>query len=110
GDGVFPSSVAVVEQTVWSVPAFAGVPLISRLMVTVSRDGGQIPLLIVQTNVFAPDDNPVTPDAGLPGVVTVALPAIIVHNPVPGVGVLPANVVVVEQTVSSVPALAVVGD
>lgn len=56
-------------------------------------------MLIVQTNEFAPTDNPVTPDAGLPGVVTDALPAITVHAPVPTMGVLPARVAVVAHTV-----------
>ena len=68
------------------------------MIVTVSLDAGQEPLLIVQTNVFAPTDNPVTPEVGLLGVVTVALPAITVHAPVPTDGVLPASVAVVEHT------------
>ena len=85
-------------------------PSVSRSIVTVSRDGGQTPLLMVQTNVFVPVDNPVTPDVGEPGVVTDALPAITVHNPVPTVGVLPARVAVGPQTVWSDPAFAVVGD
>ena len=66
---------------------------------TVSLDAGQEALLIVHTNVLAPTESPVTPDVGLPGVVTDALPAITVHVPVPTVGVLPANVAVVAQTV-----------
>ena len=65
----------------------------------VSLDGGQDALEIVQTKVFAPADNPVTPDVGLLGVVTVALPAITVHAPDPTVGVLPASVAVVAHTV-----------
>ena len=68
-------------------------------MVTVSLDDVHVPLLIVQTNVFAPTLNPVTPEVGLAGAVTVALPAITVHAPVPTDGVLPANVAVVAQTV-----------
>jgi hypothetical protein len=70
----------------------------SRLMVIVSRDGGQEAFVIVQTNVLAPTDNAVTPDVGLPGVVTDALPAITVHKPVPTTGVFPANVAVLAQT------------
>ena len=49
--------------------------------------------------MFAPTESPVTPDVGLPGVVTDALPAITVHAPVPTVGVFPANVAVVAHTV-----------
>ena len=108
--GVLPARVAVVEQTVWSNPAAAAVGDWSLVIVTVSLDDGHVPLLIVQTNVFAPTINPVTPDVGLLGVVTVALPAITVHAPVPTVGVLPASVAVVAQTVWSNPAAAVVGD
>jgi hypothetical protein len=59
----------------------------------------QEPLLIVHTNVFVPTDNPVTPDVGEPGVVTVADPAITVHAPVPTVGVLPASVALAAQTI-----------
>jgi len=78
-------------------------------METVSLEGGQDALLIVQTNVFAPTESPVTPEVGLPGVVTVAVPAMTVHAPVPTDGVLPANVVVAAHTVASDPAFAVVG-
>src|SRR5205823_329104 len=91
-------------------PALDVVGFWSRIIVTVSLDGGQEALEIVQTNVFAPTVKPVTPDVGSLAVVTVALPAITVHAPVPTVGVLPASVAVVAQTVSSDPAFAVVGD
>ena len=66
---------------------------------TVSLDTGHEALLIVQTNVFAPTESPVTPEVGSDGVVTDAVPAITVQAPVPTVGVLPAKVAVVEQTV-----------
>ena len=66
---------------------------------TVSLDGGHDAFVIVHTNVFAPTVKPVTPDVGSLGVVTVALPAITVHAPVPTDGVFPARVAVVEQTV-----------
>lgn len=71
----------------------------SRVIVTVSLVDPQPGLLIVQTNVFAPKESPVTPDVGLPGVVTDELPAITAQAPVPTVGVLPARVAPVEQTV-----------
>src|SRR5262249_6182704 len=107
--GVFPASVAVAAQTVWSGPASADVGEASLVIVTVSAEGGHEALLIVHTNVFAPIASPVTPDVGLPGVVTEAPPAITVQVPVPTEGVLPARVAVVVHTPKSVPAFAVVG-
>ncbi len=80
------------------------------MIVTVSFEAGHTPLEIVHTKEFAPTESPVTPDVGSVGIVTVELPTITVHNPVATVGVFPANVVVVEQTVPSAPALEVVGD
>ena len=62
-------------------------------------DSGHEPSLIVHTYVLAPTDKLVTPDVGELGVVTVELPAITVHAPVPTVGVFPASVAVVAQTV-----------
>ena len=56
-------------------------------------------MVIVQRNVLAPTDKPVTPDVGELGVVTEPDPAMTVHAPVPTVGVLPAKVAVVAQTV-----------
>ena len=97
--GVLPASVAVGPHTVWSAPAFAVVGDSSLMIVTVSFDGGQMPLLIVHTSVFAPTESAVTPDVGSVGVATVELPAITDHSPTPTVGVLPASVAVVEQTV-----------
>jgi len=108
--GVFPASVAVVEQTSWSGPAFDVVGEASLVTMTVSFDAAQVPFEIVQTRLFAPTDKPVTPEVGEPGVVTVALPPMTVHTPVPAAGVFPASVAVVEQTSWSGPAFAAVGD
>src|SRR5258708_14141910 len=108
--GVLPARVAVVEQAVSSGPAFADVGDASRVITTVSFEGGQLKLLIVQTNMLAPTERPVTPDVGFPGVVTLPDPPSTVHAPVPTFGVLPARVAVVAQTVSSGPAFAAVGD
>ena len=72
--------------------------------------GGQVPLLIVQVKVFTPVVNPVTPLVGLAGVVTVAVPAVTVHIPVPTVGALAASVAVGLQMVWSAPAAATVGN
>jgi hypothetical protein len=60
---------------------------------------GQVPLLIVHTKLFTPTLRFVTPDAGLPGVVTDPPPVKTVHAPVPTVAVFPASVAVVEQIV-----------
>ena len=81
------------------MPAAAVVGDASRVITTVSLEGGQVALLIVQTNVLAPTLRFVTPDVGSPGVVTLPDPASTVHAPVPMDGVLPANVAVAEQTV-----------
>ena len=61
--------------------------------------GGQVPLLIVQTNVFTPVVNPVSPLVGLAGVVTAPAPAVTVHSPVPTVGAFAAKVAFGEQIV-----------
>ena len=74
-------------------------PSVSRLIVTVSRDGGHVAFVIVQTNVFVPAESPVTPDVGSVGLVTVAEPEMTVHTAVPTVGVLPASVAVAAQTI-----------
>lgn len=96
--GVFPASVAAESHTVWSSPAFevVGTPL--RVMMTVSLEGGQLPLLMDHTNVFVPTVNPVTPDVGLAGAATTALPDITDHVPVPRVGMFPASVDTESQT------------
>ena len=98
-DGVLPARVVDVEQTVSSGPAVAVVGEASRVTTTVSLDGGQLALLIVQTNVLAPTLRFVTPEPGSVTVVTLPVPVSTVHAPVPTVAVLPANVAVVEQTV-----------
>ena len=79
-------------------------------MVMASLLGAHVPLVMVHTNVFTPVVNPVTPLVGLLGVVTVAVPAVTVHAPVPVVGVLAASVAVAAQIVWSGPALATVGN
>src|SRR5438132_5823468 len=78
-------------------------------MVTVSLDDPHEVVVIVQTNVLAPTDRPVTPEVGKPGVVTLAVPAITVHPPVPELGELPASVKIVPQSARSGPATAWVG-
>ena len=79
-------------------------------MVIASVLGGQVPLVIVHTKVFTPVVNPVTPLVGDVGVVTVAVPAVTVHAPVPIVGAFAANVAVAEHIVWSGPAADTVGN
>ena len=68
-------------------------------MVIASLLGVQVPLLMVHTKVFTPVLKPVTPLVGEAGVVTVAVPAVTVHNPVPTTGVFAAKVAVGLQMV-----------
>ena len=68
-------------------------------MLIASVLGGQVPLVIVHTNVLTPVVKPVTPLAGDVGVVTVAVPAVTVHAPVPTVGAFAAKVAVAEHIV-----------
>ena len=97
--GAFAASVAIAEQMVWSGPAADTVGSWSTLMVIASVLGGQVPFVIVHTKVFTPVVKPVTPDVGDVGVVTVAVPAVTVHAPVPIVGAFAANVAVAEHIV-----------
>lgn len=107
--GVFAASVAVVEQIVWSGPAAEIVATGSTVMVTLSADGGQVPFEIVQTNVFVPTLNPLTPGVAEVVDVRVPVPAVIVHIPDPIIGMFPFKTEAVEQIVESNPALATVG-
>ena len=68
-------------------------------MVIASVLGGQVPLVIVHTNVFTPVVKPVTPDVGDVGTVTTPVPAVTVQTPVPTIGALAAKVAVAEQIV-----------
>src|SRR5258708_13686628 len=47
---------------------------------------------LFRSNVFTPTDKPVTPDVESLGVVTVALPAVTVHPPVPTMALLTSDV------------------
>lgn len=67
-------------------------------MVTCDEEAVQGGLEIVHSNTFGPTPNPVTPDVGDPGVVIVPVPLTSVQVPVPVVGVFPARVAVVPQT------------
>jgi hypothetical protein len=63
---------------------------------TVLTEGAQEPLEIVHCRVDVPPIvKPVTAELNAVGVVTTAVPAVTVHNPVPLTGLLPARVAVV---------------
>lgn len=107
--GVFPASVAVVAQIVWSDPAAAVVDVPLLVMITSSKDAVHGGLEIVHLNVLAPTPRAVSPEVADPGVVIVPEPPTRVHVPVPVTGVFPARTAVVAQIVWSDPAAAVVG-
>ena len=68
----------------------------ATLIITSSVLLAQAPLLMVHLNVeLAPTVNPVTPLVADAGVVTEAVPEIILQAPVPVTGTLPARVAVV---------------
>ena len=69
------------------------------VMITLSAEGAQVPLLIVQRNVLAPIPRPVTVLVGLVGVVIVPVPLTKVQTPLPLTAVLPANVALGPHTV-----------
>ena len=94
--GTFPFKVAVLAQTVKSVPALAGVGNGLTLINTVLVEAGQTPLDIVHTMLFVPVIKPVTVELLRVGVVTVEVPEITVHTPVPTAGIFAFNVV--EET------------
>jgi hypothetical protein len=66
-------------------------------MITLSVLAVQVPLEMVQRNVFAPTPSPVTVDAGLNALVMVPAPLIIVQAPTPVAGAFPARVTEVTQ-------------
>jgi hypothetical protein len=106
---VFPARVVVEPQIVWSEPAADVVGTSLLVMTTSSVEAVHGELLMVHLNVAAPIPRPVTPEIGLVGVVTVAVPDITVQAPVPTVAVFPARVAVAAQTAWSEPAAEVVG-
>ena len=95
--GVFADNRKVESQTVRSSPALAGVGIESRIIITSSVDGGQIPLLIVHLKVLDPTLSPVIPEVGEDGDVIVPEPPIKLQLPLPTAGVFAANVVEVAH-------------
>lgn len=82
--------------------------VLSRVITTSSVETAQTPFDSVQRKVLLPTPSPVTPDAGLVGLVMLPEPEIKVQIPVPVAGLFPAKVAVVPQTVWFGPALAAV--
>jgi hypothetical protein len=78
-------------------------------MITSSKEGAQVPFVIVQRKIFEPTPRPVIGVVGDVGEEIVPVPEISVHVPVPVTGVFPAMVVVGPQSVWLGPAAAVVG-
>lgn len=68
-------------------------------MVTWSDEDGQVPFEIVHWKTFAPIDKPVTPEELEDGEVTVPVPEIVVHTPLPVAGAFPPNVAAEEHKV-----------
>jgi hypothetical protein len=97
--GIFPFNDEAEEHIVKSSPASATVGSGSMLIVISSVEEIHVPFEIVHRNVFTPTLNPVTAEAGEAGIVTVPVPVITVHAPVPITGVFAARVAVVVQIV-----------
>ena len=115
-EGVFPAKVTDVTPQAgdWSAPANAtdgNAP--AKVITTLSVEVVQVPLLIVHFKVYAVPAFPEKEEvAELALAMFPPLPLIIVHAPVPTVGVFAASVAFVIPQVGdwSAPALAVVGD
>ena len=93
GDGLLAAMVTnVPEHTLWSIPAFATIKF-ETIIFTVSFVI-QAPFVIVQINKLFPTTKLLAVLVAEVGVVIIAVP-VVVHNPVPGDGLLPFNVAVV---------------
>ena len=69
------------------------------MIITESALGAHVPLVIVQVKEFTPEVIPVTVLVGFVGVVTIPVPAVTVHTPLPINGVFAASVAIGEQIV-----------
>jgi hypothetical protein len=96
--GAVAAKVVVVAQIFWSTPAFA-VEEPEIVIVKSSVDDTQGAFAIVHLNTTEPTDKPVNVDVGDEELLIVAVPEIILHEPVPTTGVLAASVVDVPQIV-----------
>ncbi|TAD88366.1 MAG: hypothetical protein EAY75_05465 [Bacteroidetes bacterium] len=95
--GLLPESIAVLKQVVWFNPATESVGLANLVMVTVLSEGVQPPLEIVHLNTLAPTPKLETVLVLEVGLLIVPAPLMSVHNPLPDVTLLPANIAVVRH-------------
>ncbi len=104
-DGLFPAKVTLVnpqvDDPVWSAPALAVVGFRLKTIITSSILAEHGLLLIVQRKMLVEPAVPVKGDVGLEGNITLPPPDIILHAPVPTVGVFPANVTLVDPQVDN---------
>ena len=108
--GVFAAKVAVAPQIVWSGPALATLGLAVKVTTTSSVEGAQGEFAIVQRKVYTFPRVPMNAELGLLAeVIDPPVPEMMVHVPIPEVGVFAAKTAVFPQTVWSEPAFAIVG-
>jgi hypothetical protein len=100
--GEFAESAAVVEQIVWSIPAFAAVGFWSTTIFTSSNTSTQAPPGMVQRKVLVPMESPDTEVLAKDASIKVPVPEITDQIP-PRAAVAP-SVVVEEHIVWSIPA------
>jgi len=100
--GEFADNVATVEQTFWSVPAFAVVGEAWTIIETSSNTSAQAPPGMVQRKVFVPMESADTAVLARLELAKVPVPATTLQTP--PVTAVAASVVVEEQMVWSVPA------
>ena len=97
--GEFAEREAVVEQIVWSVPAYAVVGFSSTRIVISSKESVQVPFEMVQRKILFPTDSPETFVLNRFALSKMAVPDITDQRPVPIVGEMAEREVVVEQIV-----------
>jgi hypothetical protein len=89
--GISASRNPLVLHKLVSIPAFAMDGGSWLITLTVSRVGGQFPVVTVQTKALVPDPNPLMFETGDVGSSKIPVPENKVHNPVPGVGSVALN-------------------
>jgi hypothetical protein len=90
-EGIFEFNVVDEAQIVKSVPALAGVGLVSTKTDIVFVEAGQAPFTIDHWRILFPNANPVTPEEFNVGVVIEEPPEITDHVPIPTTGTFAFN-------------------